>query len=212
MLLLLERGGLSIRTEARHPKAHYSRPYNRCGVEKPEMPALFRQEGRRRTESYRSKSHGCEPQRNRQGIRRAVRVRMVHQAGCPTDTPGGQINESVPCRRHSHRRNEINQLQERNQGLNCWVICRHLQIFNLAVCVRQNKKRCQYDCNGLYACCDHSRLEQPQHRHDFQDATAPMSARSSSARRPCSIAVGVGGQPAMWRSTGITSETPPTTA
>jgi hypothetical protein len=74
MLLLLERGGLSIRTEARHPKAHYCRPYNRCGVEKPEMPALFRQEGRRRTKSYRSKSHGCEPQGNRQGICRAVRV------------------------------------------------------------------------------------------------------------------------------------------
>ena len=74
MLLLLERGGLSIRTEARHPKAHYSRPYNRCRFEKPEMPALFGQEGGRRTESYRSKSHGCEPQRNRQGIRRAVRV------------------------------------------------------------------------------------------------------------------------------------------
>jgi hypothetical protein len=143
MLLLLERGGLSIRTEARYPKAHYSRPYNRCGVEKPEMPALVRQEGRRRTESYHSKSYGCKPQRNRQGIRRSVRVRMVHQAGCPTDAPGGQINEAVPCRRHAHGRNKINQLQERNQGLNCWVICLHLQSFNSVVRVRKNEQSCK---------------------------------------------------------------------
>jgi hypothetical protein len=143
MLLLLQRSGLSIRTEARYPKAHYSRPYNRCGVEKPEMPALLRQEGRRRTESYRSKSHGCKPQRNRQGIRRTIRVRMVHQAGCPTDTPGGQINEPVPCRRHAHGRNKINQLQERDQGLNCWVICLHLKSFNSVVRVRKNEQSCQ---------------------------------------------------------------------
>ena len=46
----------------------------------------------------------------------------------------------------------------------------------------------------------------------LQGATALLSTRSSSARRPRSIAVGVGGQPGMCRSTGITSATPPTTA
>ena len=49
-------------------------------------------------------------------------------------------------------------------------------------------------------------------RKNSQGVTATASTCSSSARRPCSIAVGVGGQPAMWRSTGITSATPPTTA
>ena len=44
------------------------------------------------------------------------------------------------------------------------------------------------------------------------DVTAPASARSSSASNPFSMAVGVGGQPGMCRSTGTTSETPPTTA
>ena len=44
------------------------------------------------------------------------------------------------------------------------------------------------------------------------DVTAPASARSSSASNPCSMAVGAGGQPGMCRSTGTTSETPPTTA
>ena len=50
-------------------------------------------------------------------------------------------------------------------------------------------------------------------RNTFQVVRrATVSTCSSSARRPCSMAVGVGGQPGMWRSTGITSETPPTTA
>jgi hypothetical protein len=45
-----------------------------------------------------------------------------------------------------------------------------------------------------------------------QGVTARSSALSSSASRPFSIAVGVGGQPGMWRSTGTTALTPPTTA
>ena len=44
------------------------------------------------------------------------------------------------------------------------------------------------------------------------DVTPLASARSSSASNPCSMAVGAGGQPGMCRSTGTTSETPPTTA
>ena len=167
---------------------------------------------RRRTESYRAKSHGREPQRNHQGIRRTVRVRRVHQARCATDTRGGQINEPVSCRRRSNRGKKINQLQERNQRRGCRIIRRHPQIFNSVVRVRENKQRCQQYCDALHQRCDHSRLEQPQHRSSFQDVTAPVSARSSSARRPCSITVGVGGQPGMWRSTGMTLETPPTTA
>jgi len=47
---------------------------------------------------------------------------------------------------------------------------------------------------------------------DFQGTTAPASTRSSRARSPLSMAIGEGGQPEMWRSTGTTSETPPTTA
>ena len=50
------------------------------------------------------------------------------------------------------------------------------------------------------------------HPRSSQGVTLPLSTRSSSASRPCSIAIGVGGQPGMWRSTGITSPTPPTTA
>src|SRR5258708_26620128 len=57
-LLLLERSCLSIRTKAGHSNAHHSRPYDWCGVEISEMPALLRQKRRRRTESYRAKSHG----------------------------------------------------------------------------------------------------------------------------------------------------------
>lgn len=181
---------MSIRTEARHPKAHYSRPYDRCGVEKSQMPTELRQKRRRRTESYRGKSHGREPQRNHQGIRRTVRIRRVHQTGCATDTPGCQINEPVPSRRHSHG-------QKRDQRQNCRIICGHFQIFNSVVCVRENKQRCQQYCDALHQRCDHSRLEQPQHRSNFQGVTAPVSASSSNARIPFSIAVGVGGQPGM---------------
>jgi hypothetical protein len=196
-LLLLERGCLSIRTKARQSNAHHSRPYDRCSVEIPQMPALLRQKRRRRTEGYGGKSHGGELQRNHQGIRRTVRVRMVHQARCATDTRGGQINQPVPCRRHSHGRKKVDQLQERNQRQNCRIICRHLQIFNSVVRVRENKQRCQQYCNALHQRCDRSRLEQPQHRSNFQGVTAPVSACSSNARRPFSIAVGVGGQPGI---------------
>jgi hypothetical protein len=35
---------------------------------------------------------------------------------------------------------------------------------------------------------------------------------SSSVNRPFRISIGGGGHPAMWRSTGTTSDTPPTTA
>jgi hypothetical protein len=35
---------------------------------------------------------------------------------------------------------------------------------------------------------------------------------SMSASRPFRISSGAGGQPGTWRSTGITAETPPTTA
>ena len=140
-LLLLERGRLSIRTKARHSNAHHSRPYDRRRVEKSQMPTELRQKRRRRTEGYRRKPHGCEPQRNHQGIRRTVWVRRVHEARCATDTRGCQINEPVPCRSHSHGRKKINQLQERNQGQDCRIICRHLQIVNSVVRVKKNKQR-----------------------------------------------------------------------
>ena len=132
-LLLLERGRLSIRTKARHSNAHHSRPYDRRRVEKSQMPTELRQKRRRRTEGYRRKPHGCEPQRNHQGIRRTVRVRMVHQARCAMDARSGQINEPVPCRSHTHGRKKVDQLQERDQRENRRVICRHLQIFNSVV-------------------------------------------------------------------------------
>ena len=101
---------------------------------------MLSQKSRRRAETYRSKSHGGEPQRNHQSIRRPVRVRRVHEPRCAADTFGGQVNEPVPCRRHSHRRKKINQLQERNQRENGRIICRHLQIFNSVVCVRKRKQ------------------------------------------------------------------------
>ena len=57
-----------------------------------------------------------------------------------------------------------------------------------------------------------SAASQDLHHQYLKAVTPPLSTRSSSARRPFSIAVGVGGQPGMWRSTGTTSPTPPTTA
>ena len=45
-----------------------------------------------------------------------------------------------------------------------------------------------------------------------QDGAASGAASSSSARRPARRAVGEGGQPLMCRSTGITADTPPSTA
>jgi len=85
-------------------------------------------------------------------------------------------------------------------------------MFQSRLRVSDDQGRYQQYRQALHVGRGHSCLEQPQHRQEFQGTTALASTRSSRARSPLSMAVGEGGQPGMWRSTGTTSETPPTTA